>query len=488
MNDQSGKFTAIREIWLLLDYLDRSPDNRLMSQFDDARASLAGAPLAVAKPPCHNYRDFLCRLAAIETCAHKKESQGARAEGQSNGDPDLDDLSFLRWSRNFLATVAAPATLDSVRTTREFIQERARLALVPRWKALLRLSGSEKRDNPRGGRGSTSSERVSIGAKWLARSARRLEFWLIITTIFTVSISAYAMVGKYISDQKTDALQKFQKAGDVLIEDMASTWQTQPGASIIQFASAFNACSADIGKPLISTAEVEVEKAQDHVSLAAGTTGPIVDAATMKAAQKLIHDCEELRRERFHLMAEDIRLRSWESILLGGREWWTLSVAGPIVGWSNGMVKQVGAEFDEPFCNSLKSYYNAKDCHEVVRGIVEGTGSTSSAILGCITLYFVPALYSLIGAGAATMRYLRHRVETSTLSITDRHRIAYNLILGCAFGAIIGLFARYLGNESNIGPAVVALLAGFNVPAVFSFLGELSNRVFGMTETAAVAK
>jgi len=83
MNDQSGKFTAIREIWLLLDYLDRSPDNRLMSQFDDARAGLASAPLAVAKPPCHNYRDFLSRLAVIETRAHKKESQETRAEGQS---------------------------------------------------------------------------------------------------------------------------------------------------------------------------------------------------------------------------------------------------------------------------------------------------------------------------------------------------------------------------------------------------------------------
>jgi hypothetical protein len=144
----------------------------------------------------------------------------------------------------------------------------------------------------------------------------------------------------------------------------------------------------------------------------------------------------------------------------------------------------------------------------------------SSAILGCSSLYLVPALYSLIGAGAATMRYLRQRVEASTLSVTDRARIAYNAILvvpvrhsspgnresnqrdtargavpnvgfdplGFAFGAIIGLFARYLGSESNIGPAVVALLAGFNVPTVFSFLGELSNRVFGTTETAGVAK
>jgi Na+/H+-dicarboxylate symporter len=74
------------------------------------------------------------------------------------------------------------------------------------------------------------------------------------------------------------------------------------------------------------------------------------------------------------------------------------------------------------------------------------------------------------------------------LRITDRPRIAYNVILGCAFGAIIGLFARYLGSGSDIGPAVVALLAGFNVPAVFFFLGELSNRVFGMNETASVPK
>src|SRR5262249_25689176 len=146
---------AIRDIWLLLDYLDRSPDSRLLAQFDDTRANLALASPVLAKPPCQNYRDFLCRLTAIEKRTHKKaaESRETHAQGQSNGDPDLDDLWFLRWSRNFLAIVVTPATLDSIRTTREFIQERARLALLPRWrkrlKAALRSSGSEKRDNPR---------------------------------------------------------------------------------------------------------------------------------------------------------------------------------------------------------------------------------------------------------------------------------------------------------------------------------------------------
>ena len=206
---------------------------------------------------------------------------------------------------------------------------------------------------------------------------------------------------------------------------------------------------------------------------------------TIKAALSLRSDCVKLREEIYHLTAESIRLRSWQSIFTSGPEW---SPENIIIGWSNPLIGVLGAEFDESFCNLLKSdSYSKQECSAVVHGIVEGTGSTSSAILGCITLYFVPALYSLIGAGAATMRYLRQRVDTSTLTITDRPRIAYNLILGCAFGAIIGLFSRYLGS-ANIGPAVVALLAGFNVPAVFFFLGELSNRVFGKTEVAAAAK
>jgi hypothetical protein len=408
-------------------------------------------------------------------------------------------VAFLRWSRNFLAAVAAPATVDSIQTTHEFIEARVRLALAPRWKHFLKAAAGFTRSKSRTDAsvdGETPSDQSpSSGAKWLARSARRLERGLIFITVFTVIVSAYAMVGRYILDQKTDALKSFQGAGDALVTDVASVWKTQPSVPILQFVTKFeNACPVEATSPTANTVGTRVERAADTNGSVTAPPGPGADLATIEAAEKLVRDCREFRRERYHLIAEDIRLRSWASIFIGGWNGWPpgeviSSIAGPIVGWPNRMIIRLGSGFDEPFCNGLKADYNAKqECHEVVRGIVEGTGSTSSAILGCITLYLVPALYSLIGAGAATMRYLRHRVEASTLSTTDRPRIAYNAILGFAFGAIIGLFARYMGSESTIAPAVIALLAGFNVPAVFSFLGELSNRVFGITEAARASK
>ena len=171
MPDQ--KSAAIRDIRVLLDYLDRSPNNRLLAQFEDTRADLAAAAPPLIKPPYPKYRNFLSRLAAIE-----KGTQEATESKETLGpsvDPDLDDLSFLRWSRNFLAILAAPATLDSIQITHEVIEERARLALLPRlgnwWKAS--PFSSEKPEHPKGDGDAASGGSVSKGAKWLARSIRR---------------------------------------------------------------------------------------------------------------------------------------------------------------------------------------------------------------------------------------------------------------------------------------------------------------------------
>lgn len=464
---ESEEFLAIRDIRSLMDYVDRSCPNRFVAPFEGTLARAA----ATAEPPLKSYHDLLSRLTEIEKRIQTPET--------SSNDPK--ELQFLRWGRNFLSIMAAPATLDSIRTTREFIDERAHLALFPWWKIWQR------------GRVAASVKNIDLGAKWLARSVRRLERWMIAATVFTVLLSAYAMVGKYISDQKTDALQRYQKAGEILRADKALVWQVQSSGVL---GNAFNnPCLSDVANPPMDATDITIHKAS-----AAEAAAVSVDVAALQAAQKLEQDCEEFRREAYHLMAEDIRLRSWENILIGRREEWTWAtishVAWPILGWSNDVVEQVAERVDPAFCKNLKLDNHAdtnedtntkKDCENAVYGIVEGTGSTSSAILGCISLYLVPALYSLIGAGAATMRYLRRRVDTSTLVVTDRPRISYNLILGCAFGAIIGLFARYFGAETAIGPAAVALLAGFNVPAVFSFLGELSNRVFGIAEGADAA-
>ena len=203
---------------------------------------------------------------------------------------------------------------------------------------------------------------------------RRREFWLVVTTIFAVLLSAYAMVGKYISDQRTDALNRFQATSDALEADaIALKWPAQPDASIAQLLSIFkDACSVQRGMTNTTTGQVLVEKAS------AGASETFAAATTMQAAQKLTHDCMEFRQESYHLMAEDIRLRSWESILLGGdsiavdvpgsadvSESWTPSniigsIVGPLVGWSNRTVVRVGTGFNEQFCNTLQSEYNTK--------------------------------------------------------------------------------------------------------------------------------
>ena len=79
------------------------------------------------------------------------------------------------------------------------------------------------------------------------------------------------------------------------------------------------------------------------------------------------------------------------------------------------------------------------------------------------------------------MLWVRRQTNDSCLSYTDRGRIKYNLILGIVFGGIIGLFAGYLLNaniDHKLGLSAIALMAGYNVPAVSAFLFDLSNRIF----------
>jgi hypothetical protein len=59
--------------------------------------------------------------------------------------------------------------------------------------------------------------------------------------------------------------------------------------------------------------------------------------------------------------------------------------------------------------------------------------------------------------------------------------VQQDIILGLLFGAIIGLFANFVGKASPqdaLGLSTLALLAGYNVSGVFAFLDELSKRVF----------
>ena len=64
------------------------------------------------------------------------------------------------------------------------------------------------------------------------------------------------------------------------------------------------------------------------------------------------------------------------------------------------------------------------------------------------------------------------------------------MILGFVFGDVIGLFTGYLAkpiNSDGLGLSAVALLAGYNIPAVSELLEDLSKRIFRPGEREALA-
>jgi hypothetical protein len=123
----------------------------------------------------------------------------------SSGNPEIDDLTFLRWSKNFLSAVAAPATIESISITREYMKARAKHATRnwrDRWQNLRAPAGVRRaRVN--------SDEWFRNTAHWLARHLIWLERWTVLVAVVTVLLSAHAMVGRLIIDHEQAALKKF---------------------------------------------------------------------------------------------------------------------------------------------------------------------------------------------------------------------------------------------------------------------------------------
>jgi hypothetical protein len=473
-----------RDITLLLDYIEQLTDNRLLVQFADTRANAAENPpstntpvdfvrnpLSMSTPPCANYADFLNRLASINRVGLVKDEPFSSRDG----DPKLDDISFLRWSRNFLATIAAPATKQSIRTTTEFLEVRGRYTPLRNLISSWRTSGASKRVA-----GSDQLRRLK-----LPRSVHRLELGLIVITLLVVIISGYAMVGKYISDQRADALNNLLSTVHDVDADSVLIPRTSGDGNNVQIHDNIADLCANYGG----------NHEGDHSVVVSGASDTGIDrTAAQVATLQLVQDCRKLQLALSRLVGETIRMRSWQTVFIGGPNGSVSegisTVLAPLVGWSPGVVSQVSQIFTPEFCQKASGAFQVepKKCAEAVRGLVADTGSTSSSILGWIALFVVPSLYSLVGAGAATMLELRRKVNTWTLILSDRNLIAYNMILGSAFGAIIGMFSRSFGSETSIGPAAIALLAGFNVPGVFSFLDQLSKQVFRLNETPHTTK
>jgi len=477
--DKSDNLKRVERVFLLLDHLQKQGNTRLQAQFQKQRQWQVSPSPLVAKPPVSGYRNFLKQLVKLRKSIYR--------------DPDAsiatDEDVLLRQSEDFLAAVAAPATVETIATTQKYIITRTQWAHQgwTEWlRGLLGLSNRKAK--------SESSRGESIdGAVWLARSTRLLEIWVVIVTCATVALSVYAMVGRAIVNDEQHALAAYLNDANVLNDDYAialseHSWVVavrSEESSAAAYTSTEQLCdelSAEPASRPVNRSAVPL--VQTTSGLSVSPPKPEFEPAS---SVRLEAECRKKQWALMQLVAENIRLKSWDNSFI--------DVDAPIVGravrwligWDEGMISQIGRIFNEQFCRGVAASYGEQldermpGCAKLIQLLVRDSESVSESILGCVTMFVLPALYAFIGAAAATMLWLRQRADSSCLSYTDRGLIKYNLILGIVFGGVIGLFAGYLSDSNTndkLGLSALALLAGYNVPAASAFLLDLSNRVF----------
>ncbi|MFN3389361.1 MAG: hypothetical protein ACK40O_10555 [Allosphingosinicella sp.] len=119
-----------------------------------------------------------------------------------------------------------------------------------------------------------------------------------------------------------------------------------------------------------------------------------------------------------------------------------------------------------------------------------GPASTAARLAAILGTAVLPVFYGLLGAAAAVLRSLSHKIRTSTLNPRDLSLSLQQLALGAVVGACIGLFIVGGDGESLIGPvalsvSAISFVAGFGVDAVFQALDSLISRLFNIAPAAA---
>jgi hypothetical protein len=470
--EEDDRERLLHHIFVLLDHLERQSDNRLQAHFKDIRSKLSANSTIVARPPCDTYVEFLARVTEIRQ--------------KSCGTSNLEDERFLRWSRDFLAAVAAPSTVETISITREYIRTRTEWALN-RWREWLRPRGASTRE--RRARNAIEDEGFRDSAHWLARTVRRVEGCIVLVMIIALVLSAHAMVGRLIISQEKDALVRYQELTKSADAERLGLFRVAGASTFVRLTDPDHGCPAEYNQteqvePKYDLTFATMNDGQREWGRFGKPTGAANPSATaQEAAWNLVEKCRGVQWALMQLVTENVRLKSWDGPYIQYVPW--------LIGWDQRMVKSVGSVLKDDFCEQVaKSYHEnfGAGCRKIFNLLVRDSSSVASSVLGCLTMYILPCLYAFIGAATAAMLGIRRKTDASLLSYSDRGRVKQAIVLGFVFGGVIGLFAGYLSRplETNgLGLSALALLAGYNVPAVSEFLEELSKRIFRPAERSA---
>lgn len=447
----------IEDCQVLLRHVTRLPDSRLDWCFEDTRKSLAGTPPArIAVPPVATpgKAAFLERLVALA---------GMPRAARGGAPPDPADLAFLIGARDFLSSLASPATVDSIRITEEY----------NRTGGLGRIGTGIRRVWQRLRRGTplpaASPSRTRGFGRSLATQVALANLLVLALVTLTVLVSIYALVGR--------GLLQEVRANDAFFNQLSAEMETAQQAD----AGIFAAVLGRGDDPPRQQTPFPVRRYCEFVQWKAGQGD--LDAFASTSQQKL---CDRYNGYNSTVTRLFFRLKDWHGVVVlpGTRD----DLEGPAL--APEAVHLADASGGLPAAAreagpSLRALALAQSLRLEV--------ATAEVVLRAIAEYLLPCLYAMLGALAAALRHIARRADTATLDFSDGGVIWRSLVLGVLFGAVIGLFASQLGGAmtpagegaiASLTPAAISLLAGYSVARVFEFFDGLALRVFGAPAAA----
>jgi hypothetical protein len=296
-----------------------------------------------------------------------------------------------------------------------------------------------------------------------------------VAATFTALIfSTHAMIGRLIINQEKDTLTKFQ---ELTKSAEANRVALLRGTGVDAF---IRPAFSDRGCPAVYQGITQGDPNRDEtltIPLTGGQTlarSPQSSAdlsMVREAAWSLVTECRSIQWAVRQLLTEHVKLKYWSRF--------DIKDFKILIGWNEPTFSEIQSVLGTDAC--VETAEPGVSCKKILPLLVRDSTGFAKSVLGWLTMYILPCLYAFIGAAAAAMIGLRRKTDASLLSYSDRGRVKQVMILGFVFGGVIGLFAGYLSKpieSDGLGLSAVALLAGYNIPAVSDMLEDLSKRIF----------
>jgi hypothetical protein len=472
--------SVLRDVGLLLDYLNRSPEPRLSRYFESqspamSQQSPVGLPRA-AGPPCIGQAYFLGRIAAIAALGSDakptKLTEPEVPRGSTVAESDraatadmrhLGDLAFLIWSRDVLATLVAPATLDTIRVTRAY---RAGRMMDAR---------NVKADE---GAQDTADERDLFMSRYGLEIAKRVRCFQVMAMLllwFSLYLSFMVYSGQVLLNENT-ALQTARTTHETRLKEAA----TQDEAAIQATLRDGHATGAlviprgycDITMPVHSTASIETIKSRAGSKNSALVTPlPTGDASPGSTTNLRLYISDRQRSlcgERQHLAQRENELKRTNAI-------W-MEAASPLIAFSTPLP---GVSY---FVSTVKRQFTPRQDPLGIDRALESQHYAMQQLINGLLAGIMPAMYAALGALASLFRRLAKKADDEQLGPADHGGMMSSLVLGGLTGAVIGLFANVMPSSQGAGlpltTTALALLAGYAADRVFAMFDTLADRVF----------